>query len=124
MIYRKPKGARTDKLKCVEHSCFETCVCGCEYYSPKQRGGIYGPVYRQYFTTLLPSDLTSGNKVSRLIDHSMIVTDGTNRYLFRGWADRAGIVAAIYLTGTSGNGNLMPNVAGMTLQDGWVEYTK
>lgn len=124
MINRKAKGARTDKLKCVESNCFELCVLGCEYFASDQRGGIHGTIYRQYFTTSLPSNLTSGDNVSRLIDHGIMVTDDINRYLFRGWADRGTACAAIYLTGASGYGNLVISSSVLTLIEGWVEYTK
>ena len=123
MINRKAKGARTDKLRCVESNCFELCVLGCEYFASDQRGGIHGTIYRQYFTTALPSNLTTGMNVSRLIDFAMVVTEGTNRYLFHGYGNRAEAWVTIYLKGTTGKEDLRLH-PGITLQDGWVEYTK
>lgn len=95
-----------------------------EYESPNQLSGIYGRIYRQFFTTSLPSDLTSGDNVSKVIAHEIIVTDDVNRYVFRGWADRGSGAAGVYLTGASGNGNLTISSAVFTLVSGWVDYTK
>jgi hypothetical protein len=124
MINRKNNGVRTDKLKCVEHECFETCVSNCEYYSPNQRGGIDGIVYRQYFADTLPAALTSGDPVSKLIDYALEVDDATDRHLLRGWSDNGTISGIIKLSGTSGYGNLSLSAVGVTVISGWVEYTK
>lgn len=127
MIFRKAKGARTDKLECVLDNCHETPVVGTEYYSPKQHGGTYGTIYRQYFTTSLPADLTSGDNVSRLIDYALFVHDSTDRYALRGWSDNGSASGQIKLLGTSGNNNLLLGLGGVfsgNIIDGWVEYTK
>lgn len=123
MLHRKARGARTDKLKCCLTNCFETTQIGVEYEAPDQCGGIYGTIYRQYFTTALPIDLTTGMNVSRLIDFAMVVTEGTNRYLFHGYGNRSEAWITIYLKGTTGKEDLRSH-PGITLQDGWVEYTK
>ena len=123
-IDRKSRGARTDKLKCVESNCFEETQIDTEYYAADQRGGLYGPVYVQFFGTTLPASLTSGDSVSRLLNVSMLVDDGNNRYIYRGWAQRESKAAGIYLEGTAGLGNIVESVVGVTLIEGWVEYTK
>lgn len=124
MIRRYPKGARTDKLKRVDTNGFECCQVGVEYYSPKQCGGLNGVIYRQYFLTSLPAALTAGDNVSGLIDYGLTADDATDRHLFRGWSDNGTLSAKIKLSGTSGFGNLSLAVAGVTVQCGWVEYTK
>ncbi len=123
-IHRKSRGARTDKLRCVETNCYEVTQINTEYYAADQRGGIYGPVYLQFFTTALPSSLTAGDNVSRLLNVSMLVEDGANRYMYRGWAARESKAAGIYLEGIAGKGNIVESVVGVTLIEGWVEYTK
>lgn len=108
-----------------DNSSFDSPVeVGAEYESPDQLSGIHGQIYRQFFTTALPGDLTSGDNVSKLIAHEMIVTDDINRYVFRGWADRGSGAASIYLTGDTGNGNLVISSAVFTIVSGWVDYTK
>lgn len=124
MLLRKDRGARTDKLKCVADCCFKTTQIGVEYYSENQRGGIYGPVYMQFFTTALPSDLTSGDQVSRLIDYGLSVDNGANRHIFRGYTSDGIMSTILKLSGTEGNGNLSLTAVGITIVSGWVEYTK
>ncbi len=126
MINRKNWGGRTDKLKNYQDNCYEIAMVGNEYFSPKQHGGIYGTVYRQYFTTTLPADLTSGNNVSKLLDYTIIALGGGNRHVLRGFASDGGSVESyIHLTGTSGNNNLLLVVTGVfSSPEGWVEYTK
>ena len=124
MIFRKPKGARTDKLKCVGTEHWETPVVGTEYLSPKQHGGFFGTVYRQYFTTSLPSDLTSGDNVAALLDYMIRAHNDTNRHTVRGLY--SGTILCISHSGTSGNGNLTLTLGApmTTVINGWVEYTK
>lgn len=127
MLRRKPRGARTDKLKCVTHYNWETPVVGNEYLSPKENGGIYGTIYRQYFTTSLPSDLTSGNNVSRILDFTVVAHDGTDRYIARGLLGDGTDAIGIRLDGTSGNSNMTLIASGMfsgNVEFGWVDYTK
>lgn len=124
MISRKGRGARTDKLKCVLDNCYETAVVGTEYFSPKQHGGIYGTVYRQYFTTSLPTDLTSGNNVAQLIDCTLRAYDTLDRYTARGLFKTTSL--CIKQTGEAGKSNLVLilGVPFVGLINGWVEYTK
>lgn len=127
MLRRKPRGARTDKLKCVMDNNWETPIIGKEYLSPKKNGGIYGIIYRQYFTTSLPSDLTSGNNVSRILDFTVIGNDGTDRYIARGLLGDGTDTLGIRLDGVSGNSNMTLLAAGMfsgNVEFGWVDYTK
>lgn len=127
MITRKCKGARTDKLKCCSNNGYEICVADCEYYSPKQNGGIYGTIYRQYFTTSLPADLTSGDNVSRIVDFMVVGNDGTDRYISRGLVGDGTDALGIRLDGTSGNSNMTLVTLGMfsgNVEFGWVDYTK
>lgn len=127
LLHRKPKGARTDKLKNVATGCFEIAQVGVEYQGPKQNGGIYGIVYRQYFTTSLPADLTTGNNVSRIVDFTVIGHDGTDRYTARGLLGDGTDALGIRLDGTSGNSNATLITLGLftgNVQFGWIDYTK
>lgn len=127
MISRKCKGARTSKLQCVLDNDWETPAIGMEYYSPKQNGGAYGTVYRQYFTTALPADLTSGDNVSRIMDFMVVAHDGTDRYTARGLLGDGTDALGICLDGTSGNSNMTLITLGMfsgNVEFGWVDYTK
>lgn len=127
MITRKCKAARTSKLQCVLDNDWETPVIGMEYYSAQQNGGIYGTIYRQYFTTSLPADLTSGDNVSRIVDFMVVGNDGTDRYITRGFLGDGTDALGIRLDGTSGNSNMTLIALGMfsgNVQFGWVDYTK
>ncbi len=128
MINRKAKGARTDKLRCVETNGFELCVVGREYYSPNQHGDIYGTIYRQYFTTALPAGLTSGNSVAGLIDCAIQFKYTTSqRGLAHGNATAYGSSdnhIYIMLSGASGLGDLSIANTGYTSLKGWIDYTK
>ena len=123
-ISRKPKGARTDRLKCCTTNCFKITAVGVEYISPQQQGGIYGTIYRQFLTTSLPAALTSGSIVTRLVDYCLVVDDASNRHTCKGWFDDGTNEAGIALSGTSGGGNLSLVATGLTVQSGWVDYTK
>ncbi|KKL54086.1 hypothetical protein LCGC14_2268930, partial [marine sediment metagenome] len=109
---------------------FETAITGVEYYSPNQHGGIYGTVYRQYFLTSLPSDLTTGSNVSGLIDYAVQFTyasTGSNRTVAHGVAVAFGSSdnhLRINLSGMSGNGNLSWDNTTYVPVQGWVDYTK
>ena len=100
---------------------------GTEFISPEQHGGIYGTIFRQYFNTSLPSDLTSGSNVSRLIDFTVVADTGVDRFTVSGWSSDGTNTVIIRLTGTSGNGNLILSSSGTfagNIQFGWVDYTK
>ncbi len=112
------------KLRQVSSGNFETAVVDTEYYSPNQHGGIYGTTYRQYFTTTLPSSLTSGNNVSKLVEYYISYHDGSNRLVARSYTAFLLAWVQIVLSGTSGNNNLTLSVSGWTVIDGWVDYTK
>lgn len=109
---------------------WETAVTGTEYLSPNQQGGIYGVVYRQYFTTSLPSSLTSGSNVTGLIDYSLqIKYTSSNRGLGHGNMTAYGSSdnhAYIMLSGGTmgGSGNLSFSVTNYSVKRGWVDYTK
>ncbi len=127
MLRRKAKGARTDKLKCAADNLWEIAAVGREYFSPKQNGGIYGTVYRQYFTTSLPADLTSGNNVSRIVDFMVVGHDGTDRYIARGLLGDGTDALGIRLGGMSGNSNATLIASGLftgNVELGWIDYTK
>lgn len=121
------------KLKRVDTGAYETAQTGVEYYSPVQQGRIYGIVYRQYFLTSLPGNLTSGNNVSALMDYIIqFVSEGTNvRNIAHGHTtavEGSDKRCSIWLTGASGNNNLIIDKEG-TGDDyepirGWVDYTK
>ena len=106
----------------------EVYVVGVEYRSPNQHGGIYGTVYRQYFTTSLPSDLTSGNNVTGMIDYCIQFTYGADpRGVGHGNATAYGSSdnhMYIQLSGASGGGNLSINSTDYSAKRGWVDYTK
>ena len=109
-------------------SAIQNAVVGVEYNSPEQHGGIYGIIYRQYFTTALPSNLTSGSIVSGLIDCCIQLKYTTSsRGLAHGNATAFGSSdnhIYIMLSGASGLGNLSLNKTGYTSLKGWVDYTK
>ena len=119
-------GSIDEKLKRVDNDAFETAQAGVEYYSPIQNGRKDGIVYRQYFTTSLPSDLTSGNNVSNLVDYKLVVTGGGNRHILSGYTyTSAATESFLILTGTSGNNNLNLAMGALfTLVEGYVDYTK
>lgn len=117
------------KLWDVAGGHFETAATGIEYYSPDQHGEIYGIVYRQYFGATLPSSLTSGSNVTKLLDFCV-------EFKFSGSGDRSiahGSTPAygsgdsrirIVLSGSSGAGNLSWSNDTYVPLTGWVDYTK
>lgn len=115
-----------NKLMNDSDGSFETAQVNVEYYSPNQHGGIYGTVYRQYFNSSLPSDLSSGNNVSTLIDGLLYTTyGGTHRDMHAGWSADGANFAELRLTGVSGNSNLeIAQGGGFTVTNGWVDYAK
>ena len=120
-------GSTDTKLQRVDNDAWETAQDGVEYYSPIQNGRKHGIVYRQYFATSLPSDLTSGNNVSRLIDFSLLGHSGANRYMTRGISSDGTNMFYIVLIGISGNSNLLLTALGWfngNVTNGWVDYTK
>ena len=119
-------GSTDTRLQRADNDLFETAQDGVEYYSPVQNGRKHGIVYRQYFTTSLPSDLTSGNNVSNLVDYKLIVTGAGNRHVLNGYIySSAPEESYLHLGGTSGNNNLFLLVsAPFTLVEGCVDYTK
>ena len=123
-IYRYPKGSRTDKLKNCTSNCYQTSQVGVEYESPNQQGGIYGRIFRQFFIGSLPADLTSGAAVSKLIDYALSVDDASVRHVIHGWFSDGTDEAKITLSGASGAGDLALSATGLTVQAGWVDYTK
>lgn len=123
-IFRYPKGARTDKYKNCANNCYQIAAVGIEYESPDQHGGIYGKVYRQLFTTTLPAGLTSGSTVAMLVDYALTFDDASARNVSRGWFGDGTDEAKITLSGTSGGGDLTLSATGLTIQTGWVDYTK
>ena len=96
-----------------------------EYVSPEQYGNIYGKVYRTYFGATLPSYLTTGSTVSRVVDHSITASLNSSRYVIRGWgSDGVGNSATILLSGAAGKGNLSISSQGFSRIDGWVDYCR
>lgn len=118
-------GRYNTKLQRVDNDEWESAQAGVEYYSNDQCGGIYGTVYRQYFTTSLPGGLTSGNNILKLVDYSISFNDGGNRGVARGYTSYSTTAdVQIMLSGTSGYGNLSLSGVTWTVIGGWVEYTK
>jgi hypothetical protein len=97
-----------------------------EYVSPNQHGGIYGTVYRTYFGATLPAALTAGNNVSNIIDSSMLVSNGSNRYRVDGWGSDGSSYAQIVLSTVTGKGNLTMAIGATfsAIISGFVDYTK
>ncbi len=117
MIWRKPKGARTDKLKCVPTGIWETPVVDMEYRSPQQHGGIYGTVYRQYHGAKNALDTISIPGITRLLDYcGRFDTD----VVYHGHAHDA--INYIWLD--RGSDIVTFHINGWTHIDGWIEYTK
>ncbi len=119
-------GSIDEKLKRADNDLFETAQDGVEYYSPIQNGRKHGIVYRQYFTTSLPSDLTSGNNVSNLLDYKLMVTGAGNRHVLSAYTNSSSPAESyIHLGLTSGKSNLIITVgAPFTPVEGYVDYTK
>ena len=119
-------GSIDEQLKRVDNDVWETAQAGVEYYSPIQNGRKDGIVYRQYFTTSLPSDLTSGNNVSNLVDYRLNVLGAGNRHVLSAYTNSSAPAESyIHLAGLSGNNNLFLTVgAPFTLVEGSVDYTK
>lgn len=103
-----------------------TYAVNTEYVSPNQHGGLYGIVYRTYFTTALPAALTTGNNVSKLLHYEATFTNGIHRYTATGYTiGGSPATVEIYLAGTTGKNNLsLTTAGGWTVTDGWVDYTK
>ena len=112
---------KQNKFKRADTGAWEVAQTGVEYYSPKQEGGIYGAVYRQYFTTTLPSYLTSGGNVTRLVDFSMRTHIGTLYYSIHG-SYRGFATGEADIQDSSNNLSLV--LTTHVLDDGWVDYTK
>ena len=118
------KGFNTQLMR-VSDNVYATAVVGEEYYGPNQVGGFYGTVYRQYFTTTLPVDLTAASNITNLIDFQIQFTFASARYLARGSASDGTNAVDVVLSGTTGNGNLsLYQAGGSTILKGWVDYTK
>ncbi len=119
------------KLWDVAGGHFETAVVNTEYYSPDQHGGIYGTIYRQYFTTSLTSTnprLDTGSLVTKMIDFVLHTKyTGDDRGVAHGNMTAYGSSdnhAYIMLSGASGGGNLSFALTGYSITTGWVDYTK
>jgi hypothetical protein len=110
------------KLMRVDTGAYETAQDDTEYYSPNQHGSIYGTIYRQYFTTSLPTSLTSGGNVTRVVDSLVTGTSGGVEYIGRGWANDG--VSWLYVSRTVSTDNLVLNNQNFTSISGWVDYTK
>ena len=110
---------------------WETAAVSTEYYSPNQCGGIYGTIYRQYFTTALTSTnprLDTGSRVTKMVDyvlHTKYTTAdrgvGHGNMTAFGSSDNH---AYLMLSGASGGGNLSFGLTGYSIITGWVDYTK
>jgi len=111
-------------LRKLSDDTLETAQTGVEYYSPEQHGGIYGVIVRQYFTTTLPGDLTSGNNVAALINFNIYAVDGSNNRMRLSSYSASSPRAFIYLDGASGDNNLILSASSMTMANGWVNYIK
>lgn len=123
--------AYAGQLMRVNDSVFETAVTGTEYFSSNQNGGIYGTIYRQYFTTTLTTTnprLDTGNSVTGLIDYAIQFTYGADpRGLAHGNAAQFGSGSNrmyIQLSGASGGGNLSIDNLSYTAYAGWIDYTR
>ena len=116
------------KLQNVSEEELETVIVDTEYLSPSQHGGRYGVVCRTYFDTVIPTYLTTGDYVSKLIDYAIYFKGTSDRHLGKGltthWAYGANKLVYINLSGLSGNGNLSLVAQGYTITDGWVDYIK
>jgi len=105
---------------------WETAKYYVEYHSSNQHGGIYGVVYRTYFNSSLPSYLTQGTPVSKLVDYTCYFSDEF-RWAGCGHASwgKPSELYYIRLSGVSRAGNLSLSVSHSSLIiDGWVDYTK
>jgi len=114
------------KLWDVNGQHWEIATTEVEYYGPNQHGGIYGTIYRSYFAASLPSYLTSGDSVSAIIDYTLMFTI-YGRHITRGVLHDKGDPneeAKIVLTGASGKSNLAFLTQNITIDRGWVDYTK
>lgn len=96
---------------------FETPTNGKEYIAPDQYHCYFGVVYRIYFNTDLPTSVTEGNNVAKIIDTAIQVYDTSDRKVYLG--------EYVYLSGNSGKSNLYIDVpVGDTVISGWVDFTK
>ncbi len=110
---------------------WETAAINTEYYSPNQCGGIYGTIYRQYFTTALTSTnprLDSGGIVTKMVDYVFHTKyTGNDRGVGHGNMTAYGSSdnhAYLMLSGASGGGNLSFALDGYSIITGWVDYTR
>ncbi len=129
-VVRAKKGFATE-LWDVVGGHFETAATGVEYYSPDQCGGIYGTIYRQYFTTALTSTnprLDNGSIVTKMVDYVFHTKyTGTDRGVGHGNMTAYGSSdnhAYLMLSGASGGGNLTFALDGYSVITGWVDYTR
>ena len=110
---------------------WETAIINTEYYSPNQCGGIYGTIYRQYFTTALTSTnprLDNGGIVTKMVDyvlHTQYTSSargvGHGNMTAYGSSDNH---AYLMLSGISGGGDLSFALDGYSVLTGWVDYTR
>jgi hypothetical protein len=117
------------KLKNASTGVWENAVVDTEYISPNQHGSIYGTVIRTYFGSSLPSYLTTGNNVAKIVDSVINFSTAfpalVGRYVTTGFqAHGAGEECDISISSDSGNGNLLINTNDVTVLSGWVDYIK
>lgn len=118
MINRKNNGVRTDRLRCCQSNCYMDVQVGVEYYSPEQHGKLYGTVYRQYFGTKIDADIITISGISKLINAALHVnSDG----VVGGYGyESASNYAKVFMITDA----VEFDIAGWTVQGGWIEYTK
>lgn len=109
---------------------YETAVVDTEYLSPEQHGNIYGMIYRQYFNATLPSFLTTGLNVEKLIDYTIYADNSfpiAGSFLGKGFSEHALGAQSVYIhliNPIGGGNNLTLANSGFTVINGWVDYTK
>lgn len=89
--------------------------------------GPDGKEFISFFTTALPSRLTSGNNVSQLIGYRIQADNGSIRYVSLGWSSNGTDELNISFGGLSGNNNLSLAAAGAfsgNIINGSVRYTR
>lgn len=118
MINRKNNGVRTDKLKCCADNCYECVVVGNEYESPEQHGGLYGVVYRQYFGTKVDTNTISIVGITKLVD-AVLHVDSEGVIGGYGYESASAFAKVFMITDA-----VEFDIAGWTVQGGWIDYTK
>ena len=110
---------------------FETAVDSVEYYSPNQHGGIYGTIYRQYFTV---GNIAAGGEITIALgltpNHvpnvgGYVTLSGGNKMLIGSGSGNTGDNIGMYVYVNGSDLNLNANT-GTDWDSGfcWIDYTK